>query len=235
MRMLVFALVLTNLLFLVWTRGHLGATTGGEIGRAEQQVHPEKLVVVARGQPPVANVPTPTSAPIPQETPASEQKIALACQFWPELPNTDADRVEELLAAKFSAVKVVRQAVTENNGFWVFIPPSANREEVDVKIAELQQLGVQDHFVVQATGPNRLAISLGTYRSEEAAETGLSGLRRKGVKNAQIGKRLTRSTLSNLLISGPAASFEEARQAIASLLPKATVQACPKAGNGSAQ
>ncbi len=235
MRVLVFALVLANLLFLVWTRGHLGATAGGEVARLEQQVHPEKLVVVARGQPPAAVVPGPAVKPKPQDTPAGEQKAELACQFWPELPNADADRVEELLAEKFSTFKVVRQPVTESNGYWVFIPPSANRDEVDAKIAELQQLGVQDYFVVQAAGPNRLAISLGTYRSEEAAQTGLSGLRRKGVKNAQIGERLAKSTLSNLIVNGPGGAFDEARQAIAGLLPKAPVVACPTAGKESAQ
>ncbi|HOL65615.1 MAG TPA: SPOR domain-containing protein [Accumulibacter sp.] len=235
MRVLVFTLALANLLFLVWTRGHLGATNGGEIGRVEQQVHPEKLVVVARGQPPSVNAASAAVAAKPQEAPIKEQKVDPACQLWSELPNADADRVEELLTEKFSTVKVVRQALTENNGYWVFIPPSANRDEVDVKIAELQQLGVQDYFVVQAAGPNRFAISLGTYRSEEAAQTGLSGLRRKGVKNAQLGERLGKSTLSNLSISGPAASVEEARQAIVNLLPKAAVQACPTNGKGSAQ
>ncbi len=228
MRVLIFALILANLLFLVWTRGHFGAPAGGEAARAEQQLHPEKLTVVSRGRPPD----TPASK---QAAPATEQRVEqrteqhteLLCQTWADLPNADADRLAVLLTEQFPAVKVVRRAVTESNGYWVFIPPSPTREAADEKVAELQRLGVQDYFVVQANGPNRLAISLGTYRTEEAAQAGLATLQRKGVKTAQLGERLSKIIASSLDVQGPAATFDALRQAVATLLPKATPTACP--------
>lgn len=226
MRVLIFALILANLLFLVWARGHFGSPASSEFARVEQQLHPEKLVVVSRGRPP--------DAPAPRQNAAvAEQKVDHLCQTWAELPNADADRLEALLAEQFPAFKVTRRAVTESNGYWVFIPPSASREAADEKVAELQQLGVQDYFVVQGNGPNRFAISLGTYHTEEAAQAGLATLRRKGVKTAQSAERLTKSISSSLDVHGPAATFDTVRQATATLLPKVTPTSCPTVANGA--
>ena len=40
-------------------------------------------------------------------------------------------------------------------------------------------------------GPNRWAISLGVFRTEEAAQARLAALRQQGVRSAQVGPRET--------------------------------------------
>ncbi|HSU63147.1 MAG TPA: SPOR domain-containing protein, partial [Burkholderiales bacterium] len=50
---------------------------------------------------------------------------------------------------------------------------------------------VDDYFVVQEEGPYRWALSLGVFRSEEAAQARLTALRAQGVRSAQVGPRET--------------------------------------------
>lgn len=216
MRLAVFLLVLANLLFLVWTRGYLGMPANPDARRGEQQLLADQVKVVARGE-------LPRTASGDAE-PAAAKKAA--CQLWSDLASADADQVERLLTEKFAAFKAIRRTVAENSGYWVFVPPLANKDEVSKKTAELQQLGIHDFFVLPAAGPNPLAISLGTYHSEEAANAGLETLRARGVKSARVGERKGRPPFNTLEIHGPEAQAQALRQAIVEILPKASAVAC---------
>jgi len=220
MRIAVFLLVLANLLFFVWTRGYLGTPANPDARRAEQQLLADQVLVVSRGEPPGAGNTRQDAEK------AGDRKSADSCQSWTDLASADADKVERLLSEKFPAFKVTRRSVSENTGYWVFVPPLANKEEVSKKTAELKELGVEDYFVVQASGPNQLAISLGTYRTAEAASAGLEALRAKGVKSAKMGERTGRPALAMLEIHGPEGQAEALRQAVVALLPKASPGAC---------
>lgn len=220
MRTAVFLLILANLLLLVWTRGYLGAPANPDARRLEQQLLADQVVVVSRGE-----APGPGNRKEDAEK-AADRKNSETCQLWSDLANTDADQIERLLAEKFASFKATRRTIAENSGYWVFVPPLASKEEVSRKTAELQQLGIQDFFVVQAAGPNQLAISLGTYRTEEAANAGLETLRAKGVKSAKMAERKGKAPFTTLEISGPEAGAQALRQAIVALLPKASPGAC---------
>lgn len=217
-RLAVFLLVLANLLFLVWARGYLGAPSSPDARRIEQQLQADQLNIVARGEPPG------NAGREPER--ARERKAGESCQLWSDLASAEADRIERLLVEQFAGFRATRRTVAENSGYWVFVPPLASREEVRKKTAELQQLGIDDFFVVQAAGPNQLAISLGTYRTEEAASAGLAMLQGKGVKSARMGERKGRPPFNILEIRGPEGEAEALRQAIVGLLPKASPAAC---------
>jgi SPOR domain len=73
----------------------------------------------------------------------------------------------------------------------VFIAPQGSRPAAQKKAAELKALAVDDYFVVQEEGPYRWALSLGVFRSEEAAQARLTALRAQGVRSAQVGARET--------------------------------------------
>ena len=66
--------------------------------------------------------------------------------------------------------------------WWVFIPPQASRPAAFGKAIELKDLGVEDYFVVQDEGEHRWALSLGIFRTEEAAQARLSALQEKGCR-----------------------------------------------------
>lgn len=66
MKVLVFLLVLGNLLFYAFTAGYLGHPDNPDAGRVEQQIAPERLRIVARGDAPVAQAkPAPAAQPAP--------------------------------------------------------------------------------------------------------------------------------------------------------------------------
>lgn len=88
-------------------------------------------------------------------------------------------------------------------GFWVYIPPLKNKGEVDRKIAELERLGVKDYYAVEGQGPMKNAISLGIFRTEEAATGYLEGLQQKGVRSARAGNREHRLTQTAFVVRAP--------------------------------
>lgn len=227
MRIAVFILLLANLLLFAWTQGYLGVSANPDARRVEQQLLPEQLSIVSRTAPPPAarKQTAPTPAPVP--APVVDKPPVESCLRWSDLASADADQIERLLAERFAVFKATRRTGGEITGYWVFIPPLASRDEATKKTAELQELGIQEYFIVPSSGSSPLAISLGTYRSEEAARTRLDALRAKGVRSARIGSRKSKSALSTLDIRGPATEAAALREAIVALLPKAGVEACP--------
>lgn len=220
MRVFVFLLVLANLVFLAWSQGYLGGDDNPDAVRLGQQLAADRLRVVSRDRPP---------APAPASV-ATPEPVKEGCLAWTALSAADADAVDGALAGeRFTALRRVRHAVPDGHSWWVFIPPLANKAEADRKAGELKRLGVPEYFVIQDAGPNRFAISLGIFSSEQAAEDRLAALRAKGVRSAKTGPRgSARGELLAVEASGPEALVEAAREAVAAALPAAKTGACGK-------
>ena len=88
--------------------------------------------------------------------------------------------------------------------YWVFIPPAANKAAADRRVDELKAQGVKDVLVVDG-GPQRLAISLGVFRTEEAAQARLDALQAQGVKTAKVGPRAQSVQQTALVVRDPPA------------------------------
>lgn len=223
MRVFVFLLVLANLLFFVWTQGYLGSNASPDALRLQQQLLADQVIIVGRGEPPAA-----TEKPRAAEKPV-DKKEAASCMLWSGLPIADADRLERLLGEKFSAFKSVRSVMPGSSTYWVFIPPAANKQEAEKKAAELKKIGAPEFFIVQDAGPNRLAISLGIFSSEEAAKERLDALRALGVKSAKSGERNAKPALATLEVAGPDAQQAALREAVQTLLPEVKPGSCKSA------
>lgn len=76
MKALVFLLVLANLLFYAFSAGYLGRSEQADEGRINQQVHPERMRIVSRGEPPATPLPKAENAG--PEAPASENTASEA-------------------------------------------------------------------------------------------------------------------------------------------------------------
>lgn len=220
MRAFVFLLVLANLLFFVWTQGYFGSKASPDAVRLQQQLLADQVNIVARGEPPAA------SAKVPVAEKPVEKKTGAGCLLLNGLPIADADRIERLLAEKFSAFKAVRSITPGSSTYWVFIPPLASKQDADRKAAELKRLGAPEFFIVQDDGPNRLAISLGIFSSEESARERLDTLRAKGVRSARSGERSVRPAVAALEISGLDAQLDALREALLVLMPETKPAAC---------
>jgi hypothetical protein len=136
-------------------------------------------------------------------------------------------RSSDLLGEQFADFKATRRTVAENSGYWVFIPPLANKEEVSKKTAELQQLGISR--IISLCRPAART----SWRSRWAPTAvrkrrmqGLATLQAKGVKSARMGERKGRPPFHILEIHGPEAQAEALRQAIVARLPKGCPVAC---------
>jgi hypothetical protein len=123
------------------------------------------------------------SAPVPgsHDTPA--------CLEWGDFSGTDLTRAAAALSALQLGDKLSQRQIERDIGYWVYIPPLRNKAAVNRKVAELKALGVTEYFVVQVPGRWHNAISLGVFKSPEAAQNFLHYLRTKGVHTAKAGER----------------------------------------------
>jgi hypothetical protein len=176
------ALLLLNVAFFAWSRYLAPADATADTQPLERQIAPEKLKVVASSELPAAPAPAARPASVP---------IAFKCLEWGSFTLADAPRAEKALEPLALGPRLAQRRTEESAGWWVFIPPQPNRASALKKAGELKALAVDDYFVVQDDGPNRWALSLGVFRSEEAAQARLEALRAQGVRSAQIGARET--------------------------------------------
>jgi hypothetical protein len=243
-KVLVFLLVLANLLFYAFSAGHLGRPDNPDAGRTGQQILPERMRIVSRGEalaaPVKADIPKPVVVEVvPQEGAAELAKEAAApepapkpaevaqlCLAWEHLSAPDADRLAAVLAGKYPGFKISRRVIAaEGNGWWVFIPPLAGKADADKKAGELKLLEISDFFVVQ-DGPSRFAISLGVFSSEKGAQERLADLKAKGVRSAKVGPRPGKDSTVRLQAQGPETSRGGLLAAVGKILPKAEAQDC---------
>jgi hypothetical protein len=113
------------------------------------------------------------------------------CLEWGGFAVAEAPKAEQALARLALGARLTQRRSEETAGWWVFIPPQANRAAAQKKTAELKSLGIEEFFILQDEGKMRWAVSLGVFSSEDAARSRLEALRAKGVRSAQTGERDT--------------------------------------------
>lgn len=111
------------------------------------------------------------------------------CMAWGEFSGEDLARANSELSSLQLGDKLQRRTVEYDSGYWVYMPPQKNIEGVNRKIDQLRKLGVTEYFVVQEKGEWLHAISLGVFRTQQAAGNFLNELKTKGVRSAQLGER----------------------------------------------
>lgn len=211
MKILVFLLVLGNLLFFAFSAGYFGRPDNPDAGRLKQQMNADHVRIVGRGEPGSGAEEKPER---PGET----------CIAWRGLTATEAERLRASLNIEFAEFRVEQRVLAiEGGSWWVFIPPAANKLEADKRLQELARQGVKDVFLVQEEGPNRLAVSLGLFSSEEAANKRLAQVRERGVRHAEAGPR---DAARQIEVRGPTARRADLKTAIAAVLPQAGVEQC---------
>ena len=92
--------------------------------------------------------------------------------------------------------------------------------------AELKQMGVTDFFVVQESGANHFAISLGVFSSEGGARDRLDALKGQGVRSAKVGPRSGKGEVVTLQARGDQDAVGAAKSSAAKALPNAQTASC---------
>jgi hypothetical protein len=180
-RALFLALVAANLALAAWMTSFAPDLVSDPRPMA-QQIEPGKLRIVGPGEPQAAGA---------AGTPAERAAPAAACLEWGGFAVAEAPKAIEAIAPLALGDKLVQRRTDETAGWWVYVPSQGSRAAAQKKAAELKALGVEDYFIVQDEGPQRWALSLGVFRSEDLAKGRLEALKARGVRSAQVGERQT--------------------------------------------
>lgn len=199
MKWIVGLLVIANVVFfaiLQW-----GATLAIDPNKLATQapLNADKIKLMGEGSVPASApsvlVASAELSSLPAASHVAEMQTAppkLSCMEWGEFSGADLQRAEKDLAALDLGNKLKQHVVEYGSGYWVYIAPLKTRALAEQKVAQLKTRGVADYFIVQEAGPWQNAISLGVFKTGEAANKYLAKLQELGVKSAMVGERASK-------------------------------------------
>ena len=214
-------LLLANLALFGWMRWGSLLTVDADAGAVQAALNPDKIRLLeilpaSAASPASSTTPgltltlSPVSAPatsLPVPMPATVAVVAVApkvtnCAEWGEFSGDDLARAQQSLSALKLGDKLTQRVVEHNHGYWVYIPPLRKHAEVEKKIAQLKERGVKDYFVVQEKGKWLNAISLGVFKTKDAALKYIAMLRTKDVRTAKLGERNSKLKYTVFVLKG---------------------------------
>lgn len=211
MKALVWILLLVNLIFFATMQWGGSLVADEPVVQAQPPLHEEKISLLsAPPSKPVAAPADPApvveaqavSAPVEVPAPIALEQDTL-CMEWGEFSGADLARATAALSALQLGDKLSQRQIEYTIGYWVYIPPQKDKTAVNQKIAQLKARGIEEYFVVTDTGPWLNAISLGVFKTQEAAQHFLDELRSsKDVRSAQIGERASKLKATIFVLNG---------------------------------
>ncbi|HEY0665695.1 MAG TPA: SPOR domain-containing protein [Gallionella sp.] len=153
--------------------------------QAEVKPAPEKeaAVIQTRPEPSIS----PESKAVNPQPAAVEAKPEALCMEWGEFAGSELERAKKAIAGL--AEKPVLRETEYENSYWVYMPPLKDRRAVIRKVREIKKLGIKEYFVVGSSDKWANAISLGVFKTQEAAEKHLKQLQTRGIRTAIVGER----------------------------------------------
>ena len=235
MRKLFWILVLANVAFFGAMR--MGWLWWGEQAtQAQPALHENMIRLLGEPKiPPVAALPAPVpvSAPVPASAPAAAsvpvaaKPGTLACLEWGDFSGADLARASSALSAMQLGDRLSQHQIEYSTGYWVYIPPLKDRAAINRKINELKARGIREYFVVQNESEWRNAISLGVFKTQEAAQHFLDELRNKAVRSAQVGQRASKFRVTRFSLNGVGVLIEAKMTAMQKEFPGSELKHVP--------
>src|SRR5262245_19360065 len=187
-RIVFFLLLLANLGFFAWAYFG-GGRAADEPQLMQQQLNPQEIRLLSADQ--IAKLAAERAKQAVDRPKAPARAAVVACLEFGAFSPAEAPRVQQALEPLALGPRLSQRRVEDYASYWVFMPPMRNRQAANLKAAELKKLGVDDFFIVQEDPKLRFAISLGVFKTEEAARSRLAELRTKGVRTARVGPKET--------------------------------------------
>ena len=123
------------------------------------------------------------------EPPVEKKDESIACLEVGNFSQAELSNFEDKLKSLSLGDRQTKNTIAEVATNMVYIPSLGNKDNAEKKAAELRRIGINDFFIVQDQTDLRWGISLGVFKTEEAAKTHLANLNSKGVRTARIGPR----------------------------------------------
>lgn len=202
MRILFWILLLGNVAFFAVMHWEGAPVAGKQVPQAQFALHEEKISLLSELQSRQV-----AASAVDNTPPAAKQNVS--CLEWGEFSGADLARATAVLSELQLGDKSSQRQIERNIGYWVYIPPVKDKAAIARKIVQLKARGIMEYFVVPEAGPWQNAISLGVFKTQEAAQNFLDDLRSaKGVQNAQMGERASKLRMIVFLLSGVDAATE---------------------------
>lgn len=249
-------LLLLNIVLLAWQVGGFDTFMSGhrEPARLKNQLNADLVKVVpppgqaaapasllpstsGQGAPAAVPAPAPAKPPSPPASAApGVPAIAAAASKAPaciEIGNfspAEGRRFEAALASLKLDPAPTRRELKEQSSHMVWIPPApGGKESADRKSAELRRIGVTEYYVLQEGPAQRYGISLGVFKTEDAAKAQLARLAEKGVRSARIVEYKMPFTRLAYQLRGVDGARREALDKVTAGFPRHEEKACEAA------
>jgi hypothetical protein len=213
MRAIFLLMVLANFAFFAWDR-YLREPVSADAYTRQVEITPEKIRLLKE-------------AGAPGKSNAAAADTAAACMEWGSFAGAAVARADAAMVELALPAAQVKRVTAEASGYWVYIPPLKSKNEAEKSARALKDLGVTDYAVVQEKTEWRNAISLGIFRSDEAAQAFLKSLQRRGVTDAIAEKRENFLKQVVFYVREPSEATVAKLAAIRAQLPASEVRAVP--------
>jgi sporulation related protein len=227
LKIIFWLLLLANAALFAMQKGYLGAlySDGREPARIGKQLQPDKIRMTATEAAPAAATSLASAALAPAATAADLAPVA--CTEVGNFTAAEARRFSSQLAERVPAVKFVRRETQEVASHMVYLPSLGSKEAADAKADEVRRLGISDFFVIQDSSPLRYGISLGIFKTDEAAQKQVASLAKRGLSGAKVGARSVSSSKVAFQLRDLGGDAKLAFDKIKLDFPAQEVRSCP--------
>ncbi|MDD2775076.1 MAG: SPOR domain-containing protein [Gallionella sp.] len=187
-KVLLWIMLVANVVFFAVMQWGAVLFTTPELEQAEPELNPQKIALQSELPPPVSTSSVMTASGISSTaeviaasaiTPAMSSVSTtnhLACMEWGEFSADDLTLAQKELAELHPAFTL--RTIQYGSEYWVYIPPTKNKNKLSQRVAELDAAGITDYAVVSAAGEWEHAISLGTFNSKQEAQKFAASIRK---------------------------------------------------------
>ncbi|MDP2870540.1 SPOR domain-containing protein [Methyloversatilis sp.] len=189
MRLVFFLLLLLNVALYPFVSGLIaGKGDGSEPLRMASQMKPDSIrILPSGGEAPIAEA---LASPDVEVAIAADTDAPAVCRALDGLSREQVDALTARIGAQQLALQLSDVEQTETTAWWVHIPDMQTRQLAERKQAELRALGVREMIVMaDPVDSQKLAVSLGLFKTEAAAKELLATLNGQGVRSARIAPR----------------------------------------------
>ncbi|NKI71359.1 SPOR domain-containing protein [Collimonas pratensis] len=229
LKLIFWLLLLANAALFAMQKGYLGAlySDGREPARIGKQLQADKIKLVASDAAPAATAAANASAPAAAGAPAAADLAPVACTEIGNFSASEARRFSSQLAERTPNLKFVRREIQEVASHMVYLPSLGSKEAADKKSDEVRRLGINDFFVIQDSSALRYGISLGIFKTDEAAQKQVASLAKRGLSGAKVGTRSVSSSKVAFQLRDMGGDAKLAFDKIKTDFPTQEVRSCP--------
>ena len=158
--------------------------------------------------------------------PAKAAQLANVCLEWGGFTDSEKAAVLAALEPMQLGKQMSQRRIESTSAYWVYVPPLSSKSAAEKKVTELKTQGLKDFFIL-TDGAQKNAISLGVFKTEDAANKFLDTVKGKGLKTAKSGARTQTIQQTIVILRDPQPAQTEQLQQLKNDFPGSEVRLGP--------